>query len=168
MSNQLSPLGDTDRELLVEDIRRHLSNMASLLRHERTGNPVFSKELRALAEALKPHRTITVRDLSLLIANAGRERFSPKTTERRSRPRKELPKDLKSLGSDEVSLILDDHEYLKTQIVDLGEMRFGIPRGKLNRMPKESAVASIRAALDHERSLIALDRQAKIAGSRRA
>lgn len=172
MSNEegrRGPPGDAsaDRGLLVEDIRLHLRNWADFLHDERTGNPILSEELRVLAEALKPHGSLTVKALSVLIANAGGQRSPPREKAQR-KPHKELPADINALGHDQVALILDDGQYLKRQIVDLGAIRFGIPRGKLNRLPRQSAIDSIRAAMDHERSLAALDRQAQIAGSRRA
>lgn len=155
-----------DGELLVEEIRQHLIGWANVLRSERTGNPTLSKELRFLAKILKPHGALTIKALSVLMANVS---HSPPTAKAGgARPRKELPKDMKALGCDQVNLILDDEGYLKKQIVDLGATRFGIPRGKLNSLPRQSAIASIRAAMDHERSLAALGRQAQIAGSRRA
>ena len=70
---------------------------------------------------------------------------------------------LKSLAE-----ILNDEKYLKSQIVELGACRFGIPRSKLNRLSRPQATASVRAALDHERSLGAIAEQAKRAGERRS
>lgn len=162
-----SETGTPNGDLLVEDVRQLLLVWASLFGDERTGNPALSGELRVLARAMKPHGDLTIRDLSALIANVGRQ-HTQATRGVSGKLRKELPDDMRALGSEQVKLILDDEQYLKKQIVDLGAIRFGIPRGKLNRLPRQGAIASIRAALDHEQSLAALDRQAHVAGSRRA
>ena len=78
-----------------------------------------------------------------------------------------LPENLAALECDEVGRVLGDEKYLKSQIVELGASRFSISRSKLTKLPKPDAIASIRAALDHERSLAAISNQAHIAGQRR-
>ena len=157
--------GNGTNGLLVADVVRFLSRFASLQRDERVGNPHMSDSLHCLVKGLKPHKERTVEELSRLLAGMATE----KTLKSKSRkPNADFPKDLALLTCDEVGRILDDQNYLKMQIVELGTCRFGIPRSKLKQLPKPKAIASIRAALDHERSLSVLAHQAKIAGQRRA
>lgn len=157
--------GNGANDLLVADVVRFLSRFASLQGDERVGNPYMSDSLRCLVKGLRPHQERTVEEFSRLLAGMVAEK-APKSKSRK--PNADLPKDLALLTCDEVGSILDDQNYLKAQIVELGTCRFGIPRSKLKQLPKPKAIASIRAAVDHERSLAALAHQAKMAGRRRA
>lgn len=157
--------GNGANGLLVADVVRFLSRFASLQRDERVGNPNMSDSLRCLIKGLRPHQGLTVEELSRLLAGMAAE----KTAKPQSRkPNADLPQDLALLTCDEVGRILDDENSLKKQLVELGNCRFGIPRSKLKQLPKPKAIVSIRAALDHERSLAALAHQAEMAGRRRA
>ena len=156
--------GQTSNGLLVGDILRYLSRLADLQRDSQTGNPSVSDGLHCLVKALRPHRTRTVEDLPALLSSIGPSR-SPKPSPKK--PQVPLPKNLAALECDEVERVLRNEKYLKSQIVELGASRFSISRSKLTRLPKPDAIASIRAALDHERSLTAISNQAHIAGQRR-
>lgn len=156
--------GNGANGLLVSDVVRFLSRFASLQRDERVGNPYMSDGLRCLVKGLRPHQERTVEEFSMLLAGMAAEKASKSKSRR---PNADLPIGLASLTCDEVGSILDDPNYLKTQIVELGTCRFGISRSKLEQLPKPKAIASIRAALDHERSLAVLAHQAEMAGRRR-
>ena len=56
--------------------------------------------------------------------------------------------------------MLNNGSYTKTQIIEIGARRFGIPESKLARASKKNALTSVAAALDHERSLEVIARQA--------
>lgn len=148
--------------LFIGDLTKHLAHWASLQRDERTGNPALSEGLTLLAVCLKRHSSRPVSALAELQL----EQRSPRVR-RTQKPAIELPADLDSLEWDQVSAILDNELYLKKQLTELGERRLGIPLGSLLRMKRADAIASIRAALDHERSLAAIERQARLAGERR-
>ena len=156
--------GADPKELLVADIVRYLGGLARLHQDRRTGNPGVSVGLHCLTKALKPHRHRTLEELAVLLSGL---QPASKREQNSRKPRVELPENLVALDKDEIDRILCDDQYLKKQIIELGNCRFGIPRGKLARLSKPEAVASIRAALDNERSLEVLSRQAKLAGQRR-
>lgn len=149
--------------LLIGDVIWYIALWADLQRDERIGNPEISDGLRLLADGLKPHKSRPVSELNGL-------QLGPKAQHPRKarKPPAELPQDLGALPCDAINEILNDEKYLKSQIVELGACRFGIPRSKLNRLPRPQAIASVRAAVDHERSLAAIAEQAKRAGERRS
>lgn len=153
---------DPRQTLLIGDLIKHLTKWAAIERDERTGNPSFSEGLTLLVACLKRHKSRPVNDLAELRLERYRE-------ERRvpAKAKIELPSQLDSLDLNQVSAILDSEHYQKRQLVELGERRLGIPRSKLSRLKREDAIASIRAALDNELSLDAIEHQARVVGERR-
>ena len=151
-----------EQNLLIGDLARYLARLATIQRDERTGNSSVGEGLKLLAAGLRRYKSRPVEDLATLSLerNTPRERESQK-------PPIDLPDKLESLDWDGVRAILEDDQYRKWQIVKLGAGRFGIPRGSLSRLKRADAIESIRAALDHERSLDAIGRLARRAGERR-
>lgn len=150
------------QELLIGDLAKHLNKWAVIEQDERTGNPSLGEGLTLLAACLKRHRSSPVGELAQLQLGRSEHRVSPN--------RKfeiELPNELDSLGWEEIGAILDNEHFRKIQLVELGFQRLGIPRSKLSRLSRADAITSLRAALDHERSLVAVERHARIAGERR-
>ena len=78
-----------------------------------------------------------------------------------------LPLDLNLLSDKRVDEILKDSSFTKKQLIELGNQRFGITQSKLIRLSKEHVIESIRAALNHERSLGVISREARKAGEKR-
>lgn len=74
---------------------------------------------------------------------------------------------LESLSQDEVAQILDDPSSAKQQVAELGFRRFGISRAKLERLSKQAARDAVRAALEHEKSLDVISREASKSGQAR-
>ena len=151
------------RGLLIGDLARHLAQLAALERDERTGNPSLSKGLSLLVNCLRRHQSRPVSDLAELRL----EQRGPHIREAR-KPRLELPDQLDTLNWDQVVAILDNEGYHKKQLIELGEKRLGIPPSRLSRLKRADAIASIRAALDNERTLAAIGRHARLTGERRA
>ena len=79
-----------------------------------------------------------------------------------------LPPNLESLAQPDIEKILDDDRFTKSQIIEVGAERFGIPKSKLARSCKQDAVGSVRAALDHERSLELISAEARRSGENRS
>ena len=149
----------------VGDLVRYLSTLARLHRLERIGNSGLESALRLLADRLRPHRDRPVGDLKDLI---------PRTTSILPTPdigrgtRVELPTDLANLAPEAVVEIIEDDRVLKSQIVELGASRFAISRSRLARLPRTEAIATIRSALEHDRSLEVIAQRAQRAGERRS
>ena len=171
-NGQLNLIGEsvpkTDKgRLLVKDVARYLSGLAKLHEEDKTGNPELSKGLRQVAQALRPFASYPAAELAEVI---GRERnpsaFGNKATSRK--PKVELPRELEAMSQGDVTRILDDDRYTKQQIAELGFRRFGISRSKLESLRKKDAQHSVRAALDHEKSLDVIASQARKAGRARA
>ena len=150
--------------LAVEDIVRYLQGVARLQQDKKTGNLQLSKALVLLSGALRPYSDWRLTDLLTVleqgIAAAEEDVKEPRKSER------DGGFDFRSISQAEVQAILDQEDCLKMQLVDLGDHRFGISRSKLTRLRKEDARESIRAALENEKSLDVISREARRAGSR--
>lgn len=152
------------KPLKVEDIVRHLSELINLYRDPRTGNLELSDGLQVVVNVLKPYSNEYIFDLVDTLSPNFALTEAKKTTKR---PKIELPPNLSSLNTDEINLILQNQDYTKDQIIDLGVQRFGIARSKLLRQSKGRVSESIRAALDHENSLDAISQEARRGGAKR-
>ena len=74
---------------------------------------------------------------------------------------------LESLSHEEVAQILDDPGSAKQLIAELGFRRFGISRPKLERLSKQAARDSVRNALENEKFLAVISREARKSGAAR-
>lgn len=149
--------------LLIGDLAKHLARLATVERDERTGNPSLSEGLTLLVDCLRRQKGRPVRDLAELRL----EQCGPRIRGAR-KPLVELPDQLDTLKWDQVIAILDNEQYQKKQLIELGKTRLGIPPSRLSRLRREDAIASIRAALDNERTLAAIGHHARLTGERRA
>ena len=156
---------DVQRSALkVRDLVRFLSALAKLYGNDRTGNAEMSEGLRQLARALRAHADRSVHDVVDVLRP--QQRVDRRTSMARAETM--LPQDLSSISSGEIERILSDGSYRKAQLVELGVRRFGIPHSKLVRLNRSAVQESIRAALDHERSLVVISQEARRTGTNRA
>ena len=147
---------DTQEEqLYVTDIVQYLSNLAKLNGEEKTGNIAFSQGLQDLVRILRPFAECTVSELSDVLKERSNARTTNARTAKKARDQFTmlLPASIETMAQNDVLQILDDESCTKQQIIDLGVRRFGISQSKLQRLRKEDARATVRAALAHERSL---------------
>ena len=151
--------------LLVSDLVRYLSRLVNLYSDTKTGNPALSDGLRQLVDALRPYSKRPVPELVDMIREPSLRRLR-KTSSRRLKVL--LPCDLETLSLEEVEKILDDENYTKEQVVQLAAQRFGISSSELARHGKKNVLESIRAALNHERSLEVISTEARRAGQMRS
>ena len=159
------PLLDTEEDqVLVIDIVGYLSGLAKLHEAEKTGNIGLSTGLRHLAEALRPYADAPVSELSETLKQSGIKKSSQRPSKK---PKATLPDGLESLSRREVESILNNDSYTKEQIAELGVRRFGISRSKLVRLRKRDAQDSVRAALENEKALEVISREARISGRAR-
>lgn len=161
--------GLPEGQLLVSDVAKYLTGLAKLQDSDRTGNPALSAGLRDVAQALRPFAHCPAAELpeaikrqkapatgSKIVAAVIRAEFPPETTAV-----------LESLSQEEVVQILDDPGSAKPLVAELGFRRFGISRAKLERLSKQAARDAVRAALDHEKSLDTISREARKSGAAR-
>ena len=154
--------GHPEERLSIDDLIRYLSRLADLNKEDRTGNPEWSDGLRQMARALRPHADLSIVEFADLVRGFSAR---PETS-----PRKEkvaLPPNLDSLSQPDIEKVLDDDRFTKSQIIEVGTRRFGIPKSKLARSCKQDAVESVRAALDHEKSLELISAEARRGGESR-
>ena len=154
-----------ESQMLVRDVSRYLSGLARLNESGKTGNPVLSESLRYIVDALRPYSTCPVHELAATL------RKTKSANNRQSsvgKTKASLPPDLESLRHEEIESILNDHGYTKVQLAELGFRRLGIPRSSLERLRKADVLVSIRAAMEHEKSLDVISQQAQKSGVLRA
>ncbi len=156
---------DRKNELLVGDVVRYLDGLAKIHGGEKIGNPELSVGLQQVVRALRPYSDLPVMELTGALGGrkpGGRNaKAVPGNAEEYVMP------DVESLSQEDVAGILDSENCDKRQIVDLGALRFGISRSKLERLSKKDALDSVRSALEHEKSLDAISREAKRSGMAR-
>jgi len=150
--------------LLVGDLVRYLSSLATLNKDPRTGNADLRDGLRVLSNALRPHSNKSIRELSDVLGE-GVSRTQKPTT---SAAKATLPGDLRVLSEQGVDEILKNRSYTKQQLVELGVQRFGISQSRLMRLKKDEVCESVRAALNHERSLGVISQEARRGGDKRS
>ena len=159
-----SPTDTEEDQVLVIDIVGYLSGLAKLHEAEKTGNMGLSTGLRHLAEALRPYADAPVSELPETLKQFGIKKSSKRPS---SKLKAMLPDKLESLSHGEVEGVLDNDSYTKEQIAELGVKRFGISKSKLVRLRKKDAQDSIRAALENEKALEVISREARISGRAR-
>ena len=154
-----------EKALAVKDLIQYLSGLASLTSAARTGNPELSKALRILTRALKPYSDRQVLDL---IAILGEKQPSESKRTTPKRPKVPLPPGLETISHGTIEEILLDEKYTKAQLIEVGVSRFGISHSRLSRIKRADVADTIRAALDHERSLGVISHEARRGGMKRS
>ena len=105
-------------------------------------------------------RSVKARDMA--------ERHKHRATPSRAQPVVELPANLESLPLNEVEKILNNRDYIKAQLAELGEKRFGISRSELLRRGRGGVLGSIHVALENERTLKIIAQEARRVGALRS
>lgn len=153
-----------ENPLLIKDLAQYLSRVATMMRDPRTGNTELSDGLRDLARALRRNSQRPINEISDIMKDIG-----PRKRKQSARqPKAVLPSELTTLSIKEVDDILSDSVYTKPQLIELGTKRFGVSKSKLSRLKKDDVRASVRSALNHEKSLDAISREAQRGGQKRS
>ena len=155
--NSQKLLPHEEDQLRVADMVQYLLRLAKLYEADKTGNMELSKGLRAVAQALRPYADCLTSELT----DALKKKASPISKRKIASTRPQLPTSLENVSQTVVKEILDDDNYTNQQIAELGYQRFGISRSKLKSLRKKDAQDTVRAALEHERSLEAISREAR-------
>ena len=163
-NDQLKPDVRED-PLLIKDLAQYLSRLATLMRDPRTGNMDISNGLRDLARALRRHSKRPIHELSDIMKDVGPRNRGKQSAKQ---PKAVLPSELTTLSIEEVDDILSNPVYTKPQLIELGTKRFGVSKSKLSRLKKDDVRESVRSALNHEKSLDAISREARRGGQKRS
>lgn len=150
----------------VADVAKYLLRTADLHKDAKSGNPAFGDELRRFAKSLGPCAKLSLDEFADTVktrAVGKRRATSPK-----AQPTVELPANLESLPLNDVEKIVNNRDYIKTQLVELGVKRFGISRSELLRRGRDSVSNSIRVALENERTLNIIAQEARRVGALRS
>lgn len=149
---------DGGNGLYVGDITQYLSGLAKLHKTERTGNQKLSDGLQFLVKVLRPYTDYPVSELANVLKEIAPEvSFKAGLNRNESEPIAEL----ETINQADIEKMLCDESYTKQQITELGVRRFGISRSKLNRLRKKEVVESVRASLEHEKTLDVISQEAR-------
>ena len=154
-----------DDNLTVRDLINYLSSLAKLHRDKKTGNLDLSNGIIELAGALRPYANRPVADLTSIIGKKGSLSEYRKPAKN---AKANLPHELKSISYDKVINILENRDFEKNQLIELGVVRFSIPQSKLARLNRSQVLETIRASMDNERALDAIVQEARNAGISRS
>ena len=158
-SNRILP----ENTLSVKELAQFLNDLGeSLLRP--TNGPLLGKALVQLSISLQKHHS---KELDELLEFLNSARTSKK---RQIRPKAELLKgiNLQALDTDQVQELLLDERLSKLDLVDLGELRFGVSRSNLLRQNKQEVLESLHSALLNEQAYHIISCAAEKEGIRRA
>lgn len=153
------------RDLSAEDFARVLSRVASLFEVSPPTDSELVRCLRAMSGALNTWGKQPAGEAIECLRKSGEAK---QVTETRSRNLIELPENLAALSANETDRILRDDAYTKEQLVELGFVRFGIARARLSRGGKDKVIEAVRSALEHEKSLEVIEREATRGGENRS
>lgn len=150
----------------VADVAKYLLRSADLHRDAKSGNPEFGDELRRFAKSLGPCARLSIDEFADTVKtrSPGKRRATPP----KAQPTIELPANLESLPLKEVDKIVNNRDYTKAQLVELGVNRFGISRSELLRRGRDGVLGSIRVALENERTLKIIAQEARRVGALRS
>ena len=147
-------------EIIIQDLIWHLSSLARLNCIETSASEGF----RLLSRALRPHSKRPISELFDIIAK------DPLLAYPKGFPEKEsvqLPPNIQDICLDEVQNILEDRNYTREQLVELGVERFNLPKHRLVRSSRNKLIESIDLALEHEKSLKTIAKAARLSGKNR-
>ena len=153
-----------EESLTVREVLQYMSSLARLHADSRTGNLLLKEALRDLVNALGPYARFQVSELKYILHETKRRR---EVIRGKDRTNLSLPSQPEGLSHENVEEILRDEGYTKLQLIELGALRFGISRSRLMRIARKDVIATIRAAVDHERSLGVISQEARRDGAKR-
>ena len=102
----------------------------------------FMKEMRAV---LQEHRRMNANDFLAGL----RDKLSESTPERRKTKKGQKLKeaDIKNVPLDILKTLLSTRNLTKEQLLDIGKIRFGIPKGSNKNLPKEELYGLIESTI---------------------
>lgn len=150
--------------LTVREVLQYMTALANLHANPRTGNSLLREALRDFTNALGPYAGCRASELAHVL----KEMRARKQIGRATKTTKIcLPTQLQELSHERVEEFLCDERFTKLQLIELGAHRFGISRSRLARINRNDVLATIRAAIDHERSLGVISQEARRDGAKR-
>ena len=166
------------KRIKVQQIIQYLDNLSRLHGEMELGNPTLAQGLRELSRILQPNANLYIHDLA---QNLSRKRISESEiiqnstrnptrnpTQVSKRIKIELPADLNSISCEDIMKILMDERYLKGQIIEVGCIRFGIPRSRLKSLTKRQIIDIILSILDNKNALEIISQEARKRGEQRS
>ena len=162
------------KRIKVQQIIQYLDNLSRLHGEMDLGNPTLAQGLRELSRILQPNANLYIHDLAQSLS---RKRISESEiiqnstrnpTQVSKRIKIELPADLNSISCEDIMKILMDERYLKGQIIEVGCIRFGIPRSRLKSLTKRQIIDIILSILDNKNALEIISQEARKRGEERS
>lgn len=156
MINKKSDPRQGHQQLTAADVGRYLKRLSTIHKDTQTGNRALSDALQEISAFLISSNAKTVENALIWPKQQVEMGFSAE------------PKfNVQDISLEEVSRFLDREAVTRADLANLGVKRFGIPESKINKMSKESAIKTIRAALEHEKSIEILSDEARKGGQAR-
>lgn len=144
------------RPVTSAELGRYLRHLALIARDARLGNKSLSVALSELADFLIGKNgglpADAIRDFRLSAEKAGALDEAL----------------LREMEAGAVRKFLADEAHTKADLIQLGGVRFGIARSRLQRMQRVEIIEVISAALKHEESLGIISSEAKRGGGDRS
>lgn len=144
----------TKKILSNRELARFVRRFAALYDHDGEQNAIVHRSLMKLASDLAKGETKSISSAADRSRIINREREA----ERYKDP---------TLSVSEVRRLIADETATKRDLINLASIRFGIPRGRLNRSSIDEVFEIISSSADHEESLDIISENAATAGKAR-
>ena len=151
------------QQISVKELSQFLSDFGKSLRRPTKGSALGEALIR-FSNTLRRHQDKEL-DEVLELLGAGE---TLRKKQRRQNPEHLEGIDLRALGTNEVKDLLSNVDLSKQDLIEVGAMRLGISKSRLERQNKESVLESVASALQNEEAYQIISREAEKEGLRRA
>lgn len=148
---------------IVNGLARFLNELGKSLQLS-TNGPLLGEALVRLASALGQHQDKELDEVLEIVAGG----TAHLKRQRRQRDNPFEGVDLQGLEINQVKELLQDEHLTKQDLIEVGVMRLGISRSRLERQNKQAVLESVTSALQNEEAYHIISKEAEKEGFRRA
>lgn len=144
------------KPISATELGQYLRRLANLYSSNRTGKPELSKALSYLADFLIASKAPSI-EQAIREKSSSFEKSEINITQSY----------VDNLTLKHVAKLLENPNCTKSDLIELGLSRFGIPKSRLSRISREKAVEILWSAYRHEQSIDIISDEAKYGGTNR-
>jgi hypothetical protein len=154
----------TPRQPSSKDLAAFIKKLASLYKNDKSGNRNWATVLDRLAHAIDASPPSNIDDLLNRLASSQ----SPAAeTDWDSTERRESSEKWLSIELVEVQELLLNKKVKKSELIRMGEARFGISRSVMDKLNIDQLRDEIMNAVQHEESIEVISKSARRSGAQR-
>lgn len=162
-SSLTSPSPLTAGQISVREFAQFLNDLGKSLKKPAIG-PALGEALVHLSDALRQHQD---KELDEVLETIAKGKSLPKK-QRRQRAKPLDGVDLQALEANQLRELLSNERLSKQDMIEVGNMRLGIPKSRLARLNKQAVLETVSSALQNEEAYHIISKEAEKEGLRRA